>query len=307
VKRDFSRFLTTTALVSMPSRSLPPSNTRPPRSSGITISNCSISNCGSGIVQVKRHRAPQISEYLLQMIELAQPEFVTRHIEERYLEGALNGYFRFGTLINYRAVEGAIAGRLGDHQESRVQEVFNSRSSFFETAILEGIEVTNTSFGGTANQIVVETIVNDFCSCASIGEFSLTRGVKIRDCESDPAKKPSAYVTYHLPTLKAALKEHLSCASEQSCLNILGRNVEYGQKDRHWEVEKNFSYQQDRDALAIWLGIAFVKSLSFEHEDEYRLLLIDPSGPGGLNDDAKTYEISESTSIASSIVASGNY
>jgi hypothetical protein len=292
----------------MPSRSLPPSNSRPPRSSGITISNCRISNCGSGKVQVKRHRAPLISEDLFQMIELDSPEFVTRHIEECYLESALNGYFRFGTLINYRAVEGgAIAGRLGDHQESRVQEIFNSRSSFFETAILEGIEVTNTSFSGTANQIVVETIVNDFCSCTSIGEFSLTRGVKVRDCEIDPSKKPGAYLTYHLPTLKAALKEHLSSASELSGLSILGRNVEYGQKDRHWEVEENFSYQQDRDALAIWLGIAFVKSLSFEHEEEYRLLLIDPSGPGGLNDDAKTYEISKSTSIASSIVASGNY
>ncbi len=307
MKRGFSRFLTSTALVSVPSRSLPPSNTRPPRSSGITISNNSISDCGSGIVHVKRHRAPQISDDLFQIIELNQPEFVTRHIEERYLESALNGYFRFGTLINYRAVEGAIAGRLGDHQESRVQEVFNSRSDFFKSAILEGIEVTNTSFSRTPNHIVVETIVNDFCSCASIGEFSLTRGVKIRDYESDPAKKPRAYVTYHLPTLKAALKEHLSCASEQPGLSILSRNVEYGQKDRHWKVEENFSYQQDRDALAIWLGIAFVMSLSFEHEEEHRLLLIDRSGPGGLKDDAKTYEIPASTSIASSIVASGSY
>lgn len=307
MKRDISRFLNTSALVSIPNRSFPPKISHTKSSSGITISNCTISNCGSGIVQVKHHRAPKISDSLFQMIEVDQPEYVTRHIEERWLESALHGYFRFGTLINYRAAEGAVAGRLGDHQESRVQEVFNSRSSFFESAKLEGIEVTSTSFNGTKNQIVVETVVNDFCSCASIGKFSLTRAEKIRDCESDPAKKPGAYVTYHLPTLRSALKEHLSLASGQSELTLLGRNVKYGEKDRYWEVEENFSYQQDRDALAIWLGIAFVKSPSFEHEEEYRLLLIDSSGPGGLNDDAKTYEIPESIPIVRSIVAYGTF
>ncbi|MCE8419637.1 hypothetical protein LZ190_13085 [Rhodovulum sulfidophilum] len=217
------------------------------------------------------------------------------------------GYFQFGTLVKYRAKEGAITGRLGDHQESRIQEIFNSRSGFFERASLGGLEIANTLIFETEKQVVVETIVNDFCSCSSIGEFSLDRGTVLRDQETDPDKKPGAYVTYHLPTLKLALENTLSQSPDVSGCTLLGRKVEYGEKDRSWEIEQQFSYQPDRDAMAIWLSIAFIKSPNFKHEQEYRLLLIDPSGPGGLADDTRAYVIDESSDIAASIVASGTY
>ncbi|MFD1343944.1 hypothetical protein [Litorisediminicola beolgyonensis] len=307
MKKGPYKHLSTTALVSTQFNRLPPNISRTLPSQGNIISGCSFSNCGTGIVQVKRHQAPKIDDESLQMIEADQPEYITRHIEERWLEATLKGYFRFGTLVNYRAAEGAIGGRLGDHQESRIQETFNSRSSFFESASLKGIEISNTSFSGTKNHIVIETIVNDFCSCASVGKFATPRAEAIRDAEDNPEKRPSAYVTYHLATLRKAISENLSQTPGLSNLTPLGRTVEYGEKDQRWKVEENFSYKRDRDALATWLGIAFVKSPTFKHEEEYRLLLIDRSGPGALNDKTETYEIPESTRIAESIFAHGTF
>lgn len=305
--KGYSRFLNTTALVSVPTRNLPANRSRLRRSSGIMIENCVISNCGSGIVQINRHLAPRLTDDIVRLVEMEQPEYITRHIEDRFLSSARKGYFQFGSLVNYRAKEGVIAGRLGDHQESRIQEVFNSRSSFFGRASLEGVEITNTSISGTERQIVVETVVNDYCSCSSIGKFSLERGKVLCDQETDSDKKPGAYVTYHLPTLKLAIEDHFSRSSDVSGLTLLGRKVEYGEKDRRWEVEQNFSYRPDRDALAIWIGIAFVKSPTFAHEEEYRLLLLDASGPGGLAESTENYVIHKSSAIAASICVSARY
>lgn len=303
--KGVSRFLSTTALVSAPERTHLARRSSQRQSKGITIKDCIISGCGNGIVRVIRHRAPLLTDDTILKVEMEQPQYITRHFEERFLSSARAGYFQFGSLVKYRAKEGAISGRLGDHQESRVQEIFNSRSNFFENARLEGIEIINTSISNTEKQLVMETVVNDYCSCSSIGEFSLERGQRLRDHETDPNKKPGAFVTYDLLKLRLALEGEISKSPDVSALRLVGRKVEYGEKDRSWEVEQRFSYTADRDAMAIWLSIAFVKSRTFEHEEEYRLLLLDPSGPGGLADDSKPYVINESSAIAAAIVASG--
>ena len=307
MKNGFNRFLSSTAIVPFPAHILTEQHSQPQDSGGIIIKNCEFLNFRTGIIQVIRHRAPKLSDDLLRLFNESHPDYITRHIEERFLPDARKGYFQFGTLIRYRAKEGALASRLGDHQESRIHEIFNSRSNFFEHANIGGTTLTNTKITGTDRQIVIETIVNDYCSCSSIGEFSLERGEALRDLETDPEKKPGAYVTYHLPTLKLALENYLRESDYLSELKILGRNVNYGDKDITWDVEQCFTYQPHRDALAIWLSITFIKSPSFKHEDEFRLLIVDPSGPGGLDDRAENFVIKESSSIAASIVISGVY
>ncbi|GAB5431024.1 MAG: hypothetical protein EpisKO_03940 [Epibacterium sp.] len=188
--------------------------------------------------------------------------------------------------MDYRADEGAVQGRLGDPEESRLREVFRSRSNFFSDADIEGLRLTNCTFDGFSQHVVVETVVNDFCSCSSIGTFDPTRGQFLRDREQQEEKKPGAYVTYHVPTLMKALSNRLK-ADGWSNLELFGRVVEYGKKDRHWSVESKFTYTRDADALAVWLGIAFIKSKVFSHEEEFRILAIDRSKPGDLDASAK--------------------
>lgn len=183
--KGVSRFLSTTALTPVPDLAPSSPGSSQTRSSGSMIENAVTSNGSAAIVKVTRHRAPELTDGIMPEVEMEQPEYITRHIEKRFLSSARAGYFQFGSLIGYRAKEGAIAGRLGDHQESRIHEIFNSRSGFFEHAIFEGLEIKNSWFSGIEKQVVVERVVNDFCSCSSIGEFTLERGQRLRDHETD--------------------------------------------------------------------------------------------------------------------------
>ena len=98
--KGVSGLRSTTALVSVLAPTMSVNRSRQRRSNGITFENCVISNCGSGIVQVTRHRGPRLTD---DIIEMEQPDYITRHIEERFLESAQTGYFQLGTLVNYRA------------------------------------------------------------------------------------------------------------------------------------------------------------------------------------------------------------
>lgn len=284
-------------------------NTSYLRSSGRnTISGSTFENCGTGIMISQRHRCPSLSLENLREIANDEPEFVTRHIESCYFEAGKNGYFQLGTLMRYRAKEEVISGRLGDHEESRQQEIFNSRTNYFKSLQAGSFDISDSHFSNTQRHIVIETTVNDYCSCSSVGKFDANRGQKLKDAEIDPDKKPGAYITYHLPTLKNALKDRVSKEYPHlSSLEPLGRKVQYGQKDRKWDVEENFKYSSDADAVAIWLGIAFVKSPKFSHEDEYRLLFVNPNNPGGLDEKAETTVISEDQGIAAAITESSYY
>ncbi len=256
----------------------------------------------------QRHQCPTLSAEDLLKIQSDEPAFVTRHMEAAHFESGKNGYFRVGTLMNYRATEKVLAGRLGDHEESRQQDVFNSRTNYFKSIQTASLDISDANFINTENHVVIETTVNDFCSCFSIGKFDSDRGQKLKDAEIDPAKKPGAYITYHFPKLKKALKNRLAKDYPTlSSLETLGRKVDYGPKDRKWEVEESFEYTRDSDAVAIWLGIAFVKSPRFTHEDEYRLLFLDPDNPGALDDAAKTLVIEEDEGIAAAIIDCGHY
>jgi len=64
---------------------------------------------------------------------------------------------------------------------------------------------------------------------------------------------------------------------------------------------------EDADAVATWLEIAFTKSANFKHENEYRLLLINPDKPGALDQTAGTIVIDADEGIASAIKQSDYY
>lgn len=269
------------------------------------ISDVTFENCGIGYLRNVRHNSPSITEQQIEEIEGEQPEYVTRHVEEQYLAGALKGYYRIGTLVNYRAKENDTAGRLGDVQESRQHEIFRSRTGYLNNALVDGVFFENVSMVDVEKHIVFETVVNDYCSCTSQGVFKSDRANKIRDAEDDSKKKPGAFITYHLPSLKIAITEYLQRNPKLRHLKVIGRKVSYGEKDVTWEVEEDFSHKFEADALAIWLGISFIKSPTFSHEEEFRLLLVDPKNPGSLDYEANTIIIEADEAIAAACVASG--
>ncbi len=224
---------------------------------------------------------PPLSPEQLASIGKSEVTTITRHIDSRWLESARNGYFRFGTIKGYAPKDKALnVGRFSDYQEGVQLSTYRTRSGFFhdfQTGAGGGLK--NIGVIGAEHPVVVEFSVNDFCSCSSVGKFDIERARTLR-AKGNPTL--GAYVSYDLQALVRALEFLITRNASTRGYAVIGRTIEYGSKDKHWQIEERFRLDKHRDPIAIWLSTAFIKSPAYQHEEEYRLLLIDPRKPGQL-------------------------
>jgi hypothetical protein len=194
-------------------------------------------------------------------------------------------------------------GRFGDYQEGIQESTFKTRSGYFrDFNSNSGTRLSNIAIQGTDKPITIRSTVNDYCSCSSLGKFKIERA---RNLQEKGNPEIGAFVTYDLRKLKLAL-EHCSARNWKTKNHVtIGREIEYGDKDRHWQIEETFDHARQRSAFAIWLGATFVKSPAYEHEEEFRLLLLDAQKPEHLK--ASDPLEFRHGSIASSIVAVGEF
>ena len=258
-------------------------------------------------VSVPNLSAKQISE-----IEGEQPTHITRHFnkdayttsDERSLRDlTLSGSYHFGTISGYRPADNRlVGGRLGDVQEGLQRQVFKSRNGSYN-ADIDGMNLKDVKIVGFDDPVAIEYRVNDYCSCASIGKFSLERALTLRAKGNEDV---NYYAVYDLSKLMTAIQEILLEDTSKRNFKILSRPVLYGQKDRVWDVEAGFQHREARDHLAVWLGTAFVKPSNYMHEEEIRLILLDPERAGNLPDNAGSVSWVDAR-IAAAIVEHGSF
>lgn len=247
---------------------------------------------------------PELTRDKLTVIDEGGPDYITRHMNEEHLASALAGNFRFGTLARYKGKDMQLnVGRFSDPQEGRQRNAFESRKGYFKNAEFGTNVHLDIHVSGFEASVLVEFQINEYCSCSSMGEYNRDRANEIRD-NGNP--KLGAYATYDLKKLRHALDETIAERTSLAGHALVGREVLYGEKDRRWMVEDHFELQKHRDPLAIWMGTAFVKSQAYEHENEFRLLLINPKAVGSL-DTTADYLVLEDPRIAAAITASGTF
>lgn len=252
-----------------------------------------------GIMVQRQISCPKLSDTQISELDCDVVQTITKHLDAKYLESAVNGYFQFGTIEEYRATE-RIPGRFGDMEEGSQWDVLKSPDGNFDNVRIDGLKIGSFS-SNVENPIVVSVVVNDYCSCASLGNFDAQRSDTLKAKGND---KLGAFVTYDLAKLKGALREIIAETPETAHYRLFGRVVDYSQKDRHWMIEGQFEHNDERSPIATWLSTAFVKNPAYEHEEEFRILIIDPAHAGGLHKETKA-RIFEDKRIANSIVASG--
>lgn len=247
---------------------------------------------------------PPLSSEQLASIGKSEVTTITRHIDLQWLESARNGYFRFGTIKGYAPNDKALnTGRFSDYQEGVQLSTYRTRSGFFrdfQTGAGGGLR--NVEIIGAEYPMAVEFSVNDLCSCSSVGQFDIERARTLRD-KGNPTL--GAYVTYDLQALTRALEFLITRNVSTRGYAVIGRTIEYGSKDRHWQIEESFSLAGHRDPIAIWLSTAFIKSPAYQHEEEYRLLLIDPRKPGQL--EGQEMMAFQHGSIVNAIIDTGEF
>jgi len=266
----------------------------------------------AAIVIGREVSVPKLSTEQISQIEGEQPTYITRHFNkdafttsgERSLRDLiLSGSYHFGTISRYRPADNRlVGGRLGDVQEGLQREVFRSRSGSYNVDI-DGAILNDVNIAGFDDPVAIEYRVNDYCSCASIGRFSLERALTLRAKGNDDI---NYYVVYDLSKLMAAIQEILLEDTSKRHFRIISHPVLYGQKDRVWEVEAGFQHREARDHLAVWLATTFVKPSNYTHEEEIRLILLDPERAGKLAENVDSVAWVDAR-IAAAIVEYGSF
>lgn len=256
----------------------------------------------AGLTIYEDVKVPTLSNQDLTKIEENSPRYITRHFCEDLIEVMASGGFKFGTTVQYRPADAAQVGRLSDSQEGLQREVFRNRSGRYAGQI-EQTTFTNVNVAGCPDPVVVQYEVNDYCSCSSVGPFSKARALSIKESGNPDI---SAYVVYDLPLLREAILEVISEEGKLHGFCLMGRKVEYGQKDRNWGIEDGFDIQHQRDHIHVWLETTFIKSIDYQHEDEFRLILLKLDRAGNLPDNTPACIINDPR-IAGAIVEQGRF
>ncbi|TRL38003.1 DUF2971 domain-containing protein [Rhizobium straminoryzae] len=231
------------------------------------------------------------------------PATITRHIHPKYLDRVLKGYFRFGTTGSYRAKEESVRGRFSDLSEGRVRQTFQTATGKVEDIQLGKAHFQNVLFDPGMNAIVREYVINDYCSCSTIGDFDVERAKLIRSKDNFEL---AAFVSYDLKRLLDALETVIRAREDIAQFVFLGRRIEYGHKDERFTVPERFVLEENTSEITRWLSASFIKPRDFVHESELRILLLDPAKPGGLADTTTPLELLDAL-IASAIVDHGQF
>tara|TARA_R110002020_G_scaffold98621_2_gene234594 strand:+ start:14833 stop:15651 length:819 start_codon:yes stop_codon:yes gene_type:complete len=259
-----------------------------------------------GILISARVQIPHLDATTLSRLNSHKTKVVTRHFsnneENRLLEKTLNGSFKFGTIVGYRPADEAQIGRFSDLQEGLQRDVFRSRDGTYNAEI-GGIDISKSSMIGIENPLVHQVEVNEYCSCSSRGSFDLERAKVLRERDNPDL---NAYVVYDLVKLLTAIKDIVAESKERENLRIVAREVQYGDKDRSWEIDGRINFGPERDHLDDWLNNIFVKSTEYCPEDELRIILLDPARAGLLSNEERPYILNDDR-IASAIIDFGNF
>ncbi|WP_064711433.1 hypothetical protein [Rhizobium bangladeshense] len=232
----------------------------------------------SALVTSEEIQCPPLNDDVLSKLDENQPLYITRHMEAGALEKALGGSFHFGTIEGYKPQDNKLGeGRFGDFQEGRQRDHYFSKTGHFKSFRSNPDVLIEEAYA--RDGIAVEYTANDYCSCSTIGRFSEARA---RQLKSKGNPSIGAYVTYDLAKLKDAIITLVAELPDLIGHRLVGQRVRYGNKDRDLHAADDFVRADERADFWRWLSIAFVKAPAYQHELEFRLLLLDAASPGGL-------------------------
>lgn len=258
---------------------------------------------GAGVVFQTQLSCPMLSCQDIASLHTTSANFITRHFDRKYLAATASGYFRFGTVASYRSADRRQVGRFSDAEEASLWKSFQSDAGKLDSVQFNGNQINNISSSGVKHLVRVEYHVNEYCSCSSSGKFSHSRAMLLRDRGNPDV---SAFVVYDLHKLRIAMLEIISEETSLKHLALIGRDVEYGVKDQHTIIEGRFLDPTEADQMSIWVRSIFIKSADYSHEEEVRLVLIDPNRVG-LLDESIAEQVFMDDRIKDSIVDKGTF
>ncbi|WP_247996820.1 hypothetical protein [Brucella tritici] len=250
----------------------------------VSLEDIRVRGVSTAILYERVLDCPPLERDAVKFLNDDEVRFITRHLDEEGYQHSLDGSFLFDTLTHYRGKEGGFSeGRFTDYQEGVQRDIYNAAGGTIDHLTVDGLDIQSSHVYGGGDQVAVRTLANAYCSCSSVGEFDEDRARVLRTKGNEDLR---FYVTYDVSRLKAVLKAILPDTDQLRSQAVIGRRVEYGEKDRRrWYISKHHEVEI-KSPLGHFLALAFTKSERFSHEQEFRILLIDPTSVGRLIDTA---------------------
>ncbi len=210
------------------------------------------------------------------MIEtLAWPTHLTKHQSFDAYKSSRRGAFGFGTTSYFRRnFDGS--GLMSDHYEGiNTRRLINRGStSVVDKLILPNGYIQDVAFEGVS--LHTELAMNDYAACFSPGKFDKSRADNIRAHNNG---RLTHYVTYDTALLVEALWDALldrKMVKRKSDINkvLIGGKVVYDDRDNNFSMPTIINADWSRVDEASWFRTTFVKPERFEHEDEFRIVLL---------------------------------
>lgn len=256
----------------------------------------------AGILIPIKVDVPNLDDGLISALNTYNGSRLTRHFNEKWMGATLEGSFRFGSVYSYRGSDTQLQGRFSDYQEGVQSETFRSRTGLYSGHV-GGADLQDNIISGYDNPVELRYEANDYCSCSSIGDFDERRALTLRERGNPDINR---YVVYDAKKLISTIREMMSESPDFKDCAIFAQKVLYGEKNRHWKVEGFFDDKSQKDFLAIWLEIVFVKSPDYIHEQEVRIVIASLNLAGRLNTECTEYLFNDRR-ISDSIVQSGSF
>ncbi|WP_156317435.1 DUF2971 domain-containing protein [Cypionkella psychrotolerans] len=306
----FLRFLLATTSLTQPgftSIVQPDQRKRSASSAQTTLVRVRSHTDGSGplaaIITKEQLNAPKITLNEIEGIFPRGVATITRHFCLNLLPVVRDGGFKFGTVSQYRPKDKALVGRFSDTREGLQTDVYESSDGLYHIEDGKGGGISGIAIEGADEPVVYEYIANDYCCCSSIGAFDRERASLIRDRGNPDI---GAYAVYDLKKLLAAISSYVLETSRLKHLTAIAGKVQYGRKDRRIVIGGHTISNEEADRVNKWLNLMFVKAIDYSHEEELRILLIDPDRPGALAEEVGC-EIWSDPRIVESIIDSGEF
>ncbi|PHS21992.1 MAG: hypothetical protein COA85_12240 [Robiginitomaculum sp.] len=204
-------------------------------------------------------------------MDKADPQFITKFVEEKYFEDTKAGRIKFGTLKEYREYEGDVEARLGDSQEGICTEVVRGPivNKTFKFGI---IDARNITIDPRTTPVRSTLTYNAFIFCATTGNYDQQVHINIQ------SKNPTLthYVVFDLMRFQKPIFNLFNHCPFK--VEIYGGNVFYQPPEIFYDA-RNLSSDIDpsRDmgkALERQEMALFAKSPRFSYEKEYRICAV---------------------------------
>lgn len=203
---------------------------------------------------------------------------ITKYFSKHALPFIEKGSFRFGTLQSYRATEQQLLDRMSDDREGVVQCAIHPEEGHISQAVIQGITFENCTFVNCGVPIMVQTEINDFVFCASIGGYDKSHHEHMLTGNPDLTEYAILDLDLFIRGIRFSAPHQYNFNNKTGHPWLLCGHIIYDNPQVEYHLPSSFNFNDHQSLPNEYERTVFCKPQRFSHEKELRIV-IRPNAP----------------------------